>query len=325
MPRMGPKRAARETTIGKNIKLFREEVELSQADAAGMAGIGVDALRKIEAGRTKEPSLGVMQRLATLFGRPIEHFSMDRPPPSTQTGQPNIFMLKVRPGITVGAYVPVSPHENRSLSHHDVTPVTDCCHPAVQRLHAKGKTGMTKSVAVPALLSMMGVAWDTRLKARVMRPPYSTQAIVGTVFPDVLVTGEYLPRGVHEVVNADKDKGRTIFYSRRLTNGARRIAIMHGCAHFMWDIAEGCSPARGKGAHRAFREQRADLYAGEVLVPLEELHARMGPHPLFPDDPVERRAFRDDVDRCSSTFNVTRTFLLWRLRHLVAFRKHVRL
>jgi Zn-dependent peptidase ImmA (M78 family) len=76
-----------------------------------------------------------------------------------------------------------------------------------------------------------------------------------------------------------------------------------------------CAPSRS-----AERERRADVFAAEVLVPLEELHDMMPRH-LRPRTAANKRALADIVDRAASRFNVPRSFIRWRMKDLLHLRR----
>ncbi len=55
------------TTIGKTIKARRKELRLLQPDLAGIAGISINTLYKIERDAAN-PTLNVLQRIADTLG-----------------------------------------------------------------------------------------------------------------------------------------------------------------------------------------------------------------------------------------------------------------
>jgi Zn-dependent peptidase ImmA (M78 family) len=170
------------------------------------------------------------------------------------------------------------------------------------------------------ILEILSSASGARSRAALTRPPFSTHHIQDACFPDVLVTGDVLPEGVAEMVIEQGDK-RTIIYNRRLPVPTQRVAIAHALGHLAFDDAIG-------NVHRdAVRynssnmvERRADLFAGELLVPLSEID-RVFDTALFPTDPVEVRVFDDAVDRCASLFAVPTRFIRWRLWDLLHLRR----
>lgn len=175
------------------------------------------------------------------------------------------------------------------------------------------------------VVEIIGVARELRRRAGFVAPPYSAKHLLETCFPDVLVTGGNLPRGVTEIVTLNPAGERTIFYNRRSAPGTQRLGIVHGCAHLIWDLIDEtrqreCRMAYEDGTHTAM-ERRADLFAGEILAPLPDLDAMMGESPLFPQESVDKRHFEDTVDHLASRFNLPQGFIRFRLWDLIHFRK----
>jgi transcriptional regulator with XRE-family HTH domain len=52
------------TSIGKNIKRFRNQKELTQKQLAEKAGITLFTLTKIEGGKTPDPRIDTLRRIA---------------------------------------------------------------------------------------------------------------------------------------------------------------------------------------------------------------------------------------------------------------------
>lgn len=63
---------AKEITIGKNIKKYRNKQGLSQEDFAKKSGVKYTTLTKIESGVIKKPSVMVMAQIAKTLGVSIE-------------------------------------------------------------------------------------------------------------------------------------------------------------------------------------------------------------------------------------------------------------
>lgn len=174
----------------------------------------------------------------------------------------------------------------------------------------------------PALLDfarIIAAAAELRTRAGATEAPYSGRAIIEKCFPHVLVTGGHLPHGVAEVVETRGGKV-TIWYNRRMTTGAHRIAVAHGLAHLVFDAPDGRLQCGAASSGRVPAERRADLFAGELLAPLADLdrHFVGG---LFPRMPVDRLAFDDEVDHAASKFKIPTGFLRWRLHDLAQLRK----
>jgi transcriptional regulator with XRE-family HTH domain len=88
--------------IRKNLVRFREEAEMSQADAAETAGIALDNLRRYENGTTATVPYTVIAALAKAYGHAMEDFSNGDPPPAKLEERP-VFFLRTRPGAVVDA------------------------------------------------------------------------------------------------------------------------------------------------------------------------------------------------------------------------------
>jgi transcriptional regulator with XRE-family HTH domain len=54
--------------FGRAIRQARERTDLTQGDLASAAGVAIAGLRKVEAGRAKEPSLFFAVRIADALG-----------------------------------------------------------------------------------------------------------------------------------------------------------------------------------------------------------------------------------------------------------------
>lgn len=139
-------------------------------------------------------------------------------------------------------------------------------------------------------------------------PAFSTRQMIATCFPDAVVTGKNLPHGVEEVVSRTPD-GPVIVYNRSLSPPAQRFVIAHAMAHLFFDDAE--TAARIGYAGDPAAEARADAFAAELLVPLDELDAYVGVDPSSTDD-----LYLDQVDEIASHFNVSRGLIDKRIRAL---------
>ncbi len=160
-------------------------------------------------------------------------------------------------------------------------------------------------------------------------PPYSSRHLIETVFPKIAVAGADLPRGITEMAVAEKTK-RALYYSKRVPHSSQRVGLIHGLYHHLSDIKSEaglreCNLQLRELAQRVPRlkdpaELACDLFAAEVLVPLDVLHA-MSPDRLFPKEPKRRAAVDDEIDHLSSKFNVPKGFMRWRLFDLLHFRR----
>jgi len=63
---------AKEITIGKNVKKYRNKLGLSQEDFAKKSGVKYTTLTKIESSVIKKPSVMVMAQIAKASGVSIE-------------------------------------------------------------------------------------------------------------------------------------------------------------------------------------------------------------------------------------------------------------
>jgi len=163
-------------------------------------------------------------------------------------------------------------------------------------------------------------AREVRQAAGYTRGPVSARTLMEKCYPDVLVTGQNLPANLMELVEVGRH-GRAIYYNRRHNTAAHRVGIIHGLAHLLYDLPASlsCPLEFQSGATVDVRERRADLFAGEVLMPLVELDAKFKGL-LFPRDPVDKQAFDDDVDHAASTFKVPPGFVRFRLFDLAKLR-----
>lgn len=150
-----------------------------------------------------------------------------------------------------------------------------------------------------SLIAITDIAAALRRSAGQDEPAFSTRAIVGTCFPDVLVTGATLPPGVYGALSHAPDGGAVILYARGQPAAVQRHAIAHELAHFIFDGVE---------AHRRpgepadpVAEWRADFFADELLVPLAELRPYVG---RWPSGDGDYDFYLDMVDEIASHFGV---------------------
>lgn len=143
------------------------------------------------------------------------------------------------------------------------------------------------------------IAEAFRVRAEQTEPAFSTSKIIECCFPDAVVTGRSLPPGVHEIVTVTGD-GPLIMYQRGLPTPDQRFAIAHAIGHLVFDFRHGRSlaPLNDESV-----EARADEFAAELLVPLDELAPYVGRFPA-PDDPVAHELYLDQVDQIASHFHV---------------------
>lgn len=174
------------------------------------------------------------------------------------------------------------------------------------------------------LAEILAVARDARAASGQTGPPYSTDTLIQALAPDVLVTGAELPTRILEQVLIADGK-RTIFYNRKVNSPAQRVGIAHGLAHVVFDLFTGARPCgvnyQSAQMPLAPEERRADLFAGELLVPLVDLDRMLDGQPIFPRDPADRHAFDDLIDNFASRFKVPAGFLRWRAWDLMHLRR----
>lgn len=177
------------------------------------------------------------------------------------------------------------------------------------------------------VVDVVGAAREVRRRAGLSKPPYSTHELMKHSYPDVAVTGEEMPPVVFEVLIRSRDleqEHRTIVYNRSINNDARRVGIAHALGHIQFDTDEArkCTATVGQLRRVALEEQRADIFAGELLCPLSDLDSHFSDvRNLFPRKDVEKRLMADLIDRCASRFKVPSGFIRWRLYDLAYLRK----
>lgn len=161
------------------------------------------------------------------------------------------------------------------------------------------------------LSTMVEIAADLRHRAGQFEPAYSTHKIIEVAFPDAVVTGRHLPRGVLEAVSRTAE-GPVIIYARGLSSAAQRFAIAHALAHLLFD---GDEAFRQPGQPRCKAvEDRADRFAEELLVPLAELEPYVCRWPS--EHEHEHEIYLDMVDEISSHFAVRSEVVDRRIREL---------
>lgn len=144
---------------------------------------------------------------------------------------------------------------------------------------------------------LVKVASGLRRRAKQTQPAFSTRQIIEASFPCVTVTGGSLPEHVDEMLSIRSD-GPIIVYKRSLPGPAQRFAIAHAIAHLLFDSPMNSARPGFRGCEQA--EQQADLFAAELLAPLELLSALVT---LWPSaDPDEHELYLDQVDELATHF-----------------------
>lgn len=80
--------------VRANLVRFRDEVELSQQEASDLSGVPVGNLTRYETGKSF-PDPIVLRRLAEAYGRPLDDFFLEDPPPVDKDDLP-VFYLRRR-------------------------------------------------------------------------------------------------------------------------------------------------------------------------------------------------------------------------------------
>lgn len=80
---------------------FRGQAGLSQAEAADLSGVPLDALRRYETGISAAIPYSVVAKLAEAYGRATDHFNMPEPPAPPKRDELPVFFLRTRPGAKV--------------------------------------------------------------------------------------------------------------------------------------------------------------------------------------------------------------------------------
>jgi Zn-dependent peptidase ImmA (M78 family) len=159
--------------------------------------------------------------------------------------------------------------------------------------------------------SFVDIGADLRSRAQQTHPAFSTNQILAMTFPDVLVTGFDLPKGIDEAVSR-MSRGPVLLYRRDLSTAEQRLAIAHGLAHLIYDDDAPCVAGR---AGSPSRERRADAFAVELLVPLDEIAKVLTVLPSKDRD--EQQLYLDHVDYLASMFKVPSKVIRQRIRELV--------
>jgi transcriptional regulator with XRE-family HTH domain len=90
----------RDEIVRRNLVKFREDADLSQAQAGDLSGVPVDAIRRYETGTTATVPGTVLSELAKLYGHSVDDFFMTNPPKPKLDETPVLF-LRSRPGADI--------------------------------------------------------------------------------------------------------------------------------------------------------------------------------------------------------------------------------
>jgi transcriptional regulator with XRE-family HTH domain len=84
----------------RNLIAFRSEAGLSQTNLADLSGIGIDSIRKYEAG-TNSLSATAIATLAKVLGRSPGDFYAEHPPKRGEGQAPPVYFLRTLPGAEI--------------------------------------------------------------------------------------------------------------------------------------------------------------------------------------------------------------------------------
>lgn len=88
--------------VRSNLKKFREDAEISQAEAAELSGIPVYNLVRYENGVTSTVPGTALRQLAKVYGHAVDDFFEPNPPAARLEERP-IWWLRTTPGVEVDA------------------------------------------------------------------------------------------------------------------------------------------------------------------------------------------------------------------------------
>lgn len=140
------------------------------------------------------------------------------------------------------------------------------------------------------------VAQLLRVQSGQSEPPFNAYTIVEAIWPSAVITGRDLEDGVDEVL-AVTSEGPLIIYNRKLSTAESRISIGHAIAHLVLDGDH----LVGGVVIDPEREERAERFARELLVPPSVLRSYIEVWPSSAGDP---QIYLDQVDRIASIFHV---------------------
>lgn len=163
------------------------------------------------------------------------------------------------------------------------------------------------------LSTLVEIAADLRRRAKLRRPPYSTDKIAKHCFPRVTVTGGDLPPGIEEFVSRTHDCD-LIVYARGLSTGHHRFAIAHAFAHVIFDLGKPDVACAVNFLGDPVAERRADHLAAETLAPLHEIRRIV--RRWKADDFTDRALYLDRVDQIASRYHVPPFVIDRRIRWL---------
>jgi Zn-dependent peptidase ImmA (M78 family)/transcriptional regulator with XRE-family HTH domain len=257
-------------SIGTMLRSGRERAGLSQQAAAEAVGINETLLGRYEAGR-RQPPLGVAAALARLYGTSIEALAAGEEGAEPGTGVTGILLRAAPRELAERAQAGLRLFELRLAEYVELA-----------REMSTALAGPGSSPLAPArTVGAKEAAWAARelrrhlnLGSGALADPFG--ALGEQVLAWRLPLGEDLDgffynhpqAGFCVAVNSEMTLGRQVFTL------AHELA--HACLHSKDHTAAVCMPGADRG-----RERFADAFAGEFLVPGDELRRVTGELSVF--------------------------------------------
>jgi Zn-dependent peptidase ImmA (M78 family)/transcriptional regulator with XRE-family HTH domain len=257
-------------SIGTMLRSGRERAGLSQQAAAEAVGINETLLGRYEAGR-RQPPLGVAAALARLYGTSIEALAAGEEGAEPGTGVSGILLRAAPRELAERAQAGLRLFELRLAEYVELAREMSTA------LAGPGSTPLAPARTVGA----KEAAWAARelrrhlnLGSGALADPFG--ALGEQVLAWRLPLGEDLDgffynhpqAGFCVAVNSEMTLGRQVFTL------AHELA--HACLHSKDHTAAVCMPGADRG-----RERFADAFAGEFLVPGDELRRVTGELSVF--------------------------------------------
>jgi Zn-dependent peptidase ImmA (M78 family)/transcriptional regulator with XRE-family HTH domain len=257
-------------SIGTMLRSGRERAGLSQQAAAEAVGINETLLGRYEAGR-RQPPLGVAAALARLYGTSIEALAAGEEGAEPGTGVTGILLRAAPRELAERAQAGLRLFELRLAEYVELAREMSTA------LAGPGSTPLAPARTVGA----KEAAWAARelrrhlnLGSGALADPFG--ALGEQVLAWRLPLGEDLDgffynhpqAGFCVAVNSEMTLGRQVFTL------AHELA--HACLHSKDHTAAVCMPGADRG-----RERFADAFAGEFLVPGDELRRVTGELSVF--------------------------------------------
>lgn len=164
--------------------------------------------------------------------------------------------------------------------------------------------------------AIAAIAESLRRRSGQAEPSFSTRQIIDECYPETVVTGRLLPKGVDDLVRVDEAAFRShraphvIVYGRGLATEEQRHAIAHALGHIIFDGAS----YRGCVDFNHARELRCHRFADELLAPIERLREYVCAWPSR--DPEKHETYLDMVDQIASHFHAPTSCIQRQIREL---------